>query len=393
MIYEAVLTRVGEALFEQGSLSVTHLAIGDGNGAPVVPDINATVVAGEFDRVPLQWGTEPGAILGGGVEYSSSVHAGKAIRALGLLDAAGNLIAYGNYPDTPVIPSGTIFRNLRLGIQITLANGGTATVVVQSSVVDVLTTSGTWYKPKGAKSVRLILVGGGAGGASGTVVAPGSAANGGRGGGGGGVTEVERPADEFGQTVAVIVGKGGKGGAVSSGSSNPGTIAGDTVFPTRMSGVSYRATGGYTSSTPGKGLFIGGTGGNGGIGASGSAAGYGDGGATGGGGGGGVAADGSFKSGGMAALTAVHHPGNMPGGLNGTKDGEAGRDVVETNYSICIPGLGGGGGAGSALTNGGKGGNGHHGGGGGGGGGALSPHQSGAGGDGGDGVAIVITRL
>lgn len=393
MIYEAVLTRVGEALLGQGSLSVTHLAIGDGNGAPVVPDINATAVAGEFDRVPLQWGTEPGSILGGGVEYSSSVHTGKIIRVLGLLDAAGNLIAYGNYPDTPVIPSGTIFRNLRLGIQITLASGGVATVVVQSSVVDVMTSSGTWYKPKGAKSIKLILVGGGAGGASGTVSAPGVAANGGRGGGGGGVTEVERLADEFGATVAVIVGKGGKGGAASNSASNPGSIGGDTIFPTRGSNVSYRATGGYLSSAAGKGLFLGGTGGNGGVGSSGSAAGYGDGGATGGGGGGGVGSDGTFKSGGMAALSAVHNPGMYQGGLNGTRDGEAGKDIAIGNFSACIPGLGAGGGAGSALTNGGKGGNGHHGGGGGGGGGALTPYLSGAGGDGGDGLVIIIAQL
>ena len=137
MSYYAVLTELGATLIEQAYqagrvIEISHMAIGDGNGVEVEPSTDAISIAGEFDRVPLTSGASLSAMIGGGVDYESGVHAGKWIRTLGLIDTEGNLIVYANCtPSLIVSQSETLFSAISLNVQLPIVNGDAVTVIVE----------------------------------------------------------------------------------------------------------------------------------------------------------------------------------------------------------------------------------------------------------------------
>lgn len=285
-----------------------------------------------------------------------------------------------------------------------------ATVTSAPADVQIFTTTGTWTKPTGAKSVHVALVAGGGGGGSGRRGAAGSIRAGGAGGGAGGFTQVTMPASALGATETVTVALGGSGGAsktTNDTNGSAGTNGGTSSFGTWIKATGGVAGGGGTTtgSAAGSGAtsWPNTSGYNGGSGTAGDATGlvgpsasstlWAPGGGAAGGGittadvaaaGGVGAAVGSSSSGGLGQVLA--------GGTSGAV-GAAGGNGSGAASDLAAGGSGGGGGGASTAGNAGAGGNGGNYGSGGGGGGASvnSVGNSGAGGNGAGGIVVVTT--
>lgn len=294
------------------------------------------------------------------------------------------------------------------------------------SFVDVqtFTSDGNWFKPKGAKWVRVFMIGGGGGGGGGKSNDNANNSSGGGGGGGGAVVTWEGPATLFDAIETVTVGGGGTGGAGGTGTTNgsTGNAGGDSTMG--MAGaLVLKAAGGDSGQGGTASTGLGGNGGGdatgeynlghdihyGGPGADGndttaglsasdmpqSSTGviYMRRAATGGGGGGGRISGGGANSNGGDGGAWFNNAGGANGVVSGSVGGAGGNGTDMS--SMLGVGTGGGGGAGSQSANAaGAGGNGGlYGGGGGGGGGAQSTGTTGAGGNGAQGVVVVTTYL
>lgn len=132
--------------------------------------------------------------------------------------------------------------------------------------VQVFTSSGTWTKPAGAKTVHVRVVGGGGGGgAAGATGA--SQVSFGDGGGGGEYAEGWYQASTFGATVTVTIGSAGAGGVgatPAAGSAGGTTSFGSTITALGGGGGGIRSAGTAPLFSSNGALRIGGTGGTGG---------------------------------------------------------------------------------------------------------------------------------
>jgi phage-related tail fiber protein len=113
-------------------IDLTHMALGDGGGAAVEPTEAATALAGEQHRAPLDR-LVPDATNPNWLVAELAVPAavgGWFIREVGLIDGDGDLVAYGNFPETykPVLADGSS-RDLvaRMLVEVT----STAAVILQ----------------------------------------------------------------------------------------------------------------------------------------------------------------------------------------------------------------------------------------------------------------------
>jgi hypothetical protein len=402
------LTPAADRLAYYTGASSAALATLTAFGRSLIDDVDATAA-----RTTLGLGT---AATSASTAFQSS---DATLTALAGLTTAANKLAYFTGVDTASTADITAAGREILstatsgaaGQVLTSSGGGAPTWTTVSGggggsgVVDVqvFSSSGTWTKPSGATTARVIAIGAGGGGGSGSAGGTTTASRkcGGAGGGGGAYVDCVVSVSAL-ASATVTVGTGGAGGA-SVGPWSGANLSGLPGSPGGLSsfGTLVRASGGGAGAGASN---LGGTN-AGGAGAFGQAAsqdggaGFGGaqvGGSPGpsiacpGGGGGGSAQNSPFNggTGGAGAWNVATATGGTAGVSGVAVSGTAGGNGASSG--IYGPGsAGGGGGATMSGTNGGNGGDGglYGAGGGGGGGGGTS----GAGGAGANGVVVVIS--
>ena len=288
-------------------------------------------------------------------------------------------------------------------------------------IVRYYTTDSVWYKPVGLVGIQVVCIGGGGGGASGgyTFSVAGTQ-NGGKGGGGGAIERRYLQASVLPDSVNILVGLGGNGGAIRNTSGyNAGSNGTNTVFTGFVTanfgeGATNNTIGGTGGSAQFGNVYsiAGGNGSNGGaaaIGTNAAATGFATTGINGGAGGGGVSSGGTTKYNGgtggrmrdadyvqsTAAAAGIAPGGNGVNGLDNVSlqlDFYRGTTPI-LSYGAGSSGSGGAGNSGAGVLGGNGGNGGLYGAGGGGGGGctdSVGTGFSGAGGNGAQGLCIVI---
>lgn len=142
-IYFAILTAIGEAKLANATalgttLQLTKMAVGDGNGATPIPNRNQTALVHENRRAPLNtlFVDPANASQLVAEQIIPEDIGGWWIRELGLYDAAGDLCAVANCPDTykPVLSSGS-GRTQIIRMVLIVANTAAVELKVDPSVV------------------------------------------------------------------------------------------------------------------------------------------------------------------------------------------------------------------------------------------------------------------
>jgi len=130
--------KVAAAIASGIPLAITQMALGDGGGAAVTPSENRAALIGEVNRGPANsLGVDPLNPNWVTVERIIAPEVGGwTIREVGLFDAAGDLIAYGNFPDSykPQLAEGS-GKELVIKVQIEVANASAVTLLIDPSVV------------------------------------------------------------------------------------------------------------------------------------------------------------------------------------------------------------------------------------------------------------------
>ncbi|WPP47700.1 phage tail protein [Pseudomonas sp. AN-1] len=131
------LTAMSRAESTGVPINLTHMAVGDGNGAPVTPDWEQTQLARERFRAAVsrvyQDPDDPTRFT---VELVvPATEGGWVMREIGVFDAAGALFAVGNLPETyKPLPEEGSFGDAVLRLSFVVTNASVVTVMVDPNV-------------------------------------------------------------------------------------------------------------------------------------------------------------------------------------------------------------------------------------------------------------------
>lgn len=141
--FYTVLTEVGQAKLANAlalgtTIDITDLAVGDGGGAMPQPDSNRETLVNEVRRAPVNTvATDPDNPSWLIVEQVLPPEVGGwTIREVGLIDVDGDLIGYGNFPETykPTLAEGSgRTQTIRMVLEVTHTTA--VTLRVDPSVV------------------------------------------------------------------------------------------------------------------------------------------------------------------------------------------------------------------------------------------------------------------
>lgn len=141
--FYTLLTDTGQAKIANAvalgtQIQITQMAVGDGGGNPVAPDSSATALVNEVRRAPINAvqtdDDNPTWIV---IEQVLPPDVGGwTIREVGVFDAAGDLIATGNLPETykPVLAEGSS-RTQTIRVVMEVSDTAAVTLKVDPSVV------------------------------------------------------------------------------------------------------------------------------------------------------------------------------------------------------------------------------------------------------------------
>ena len=142
--YYTLLTKIGEALhanaqITQTSVPWTHMALGDGGGAPVNPKREQTGLVREVHRLPITaigpHPDNPNWIVVEAVVPNNV--GGWTVRETAIMGTAGGAqcIAVGNYPDTykPVLAEGAV-REMVMRMIVEISSTATVNLVIDPAV-------------------------------------------------------------------------------------------------------------------------------------------------------------------------------------------------------------------------------------------------------------------
>ena len=141
--YFGIVTRTGHGLIAAAlaggtAVRLTHVALGDGGGAPVAPAEDMAALVNEVHRAPIntltQDADEP-ALMWAEVVLPANV-GGWYIREAGILDEAGNLVAVASTPESykPELAEGSASEFV-LKLPLVLTNTETVTIKIDPTVV------------------------------------------------------------------------------------------------------------------------------------------------------------------------------------------------------------------------------------------------------------------
>lgn len=141
--FYTLLTDTGQAKLANavalgGTIEITELSVGDGNGSLPTPDSSATALINEVRRAPINASqTDPDNPSWIVVEQVLPPDVGGwTIREIGIYDVDGDLIGIGNYPETykPVLAEGSS-RTQTVRFVLEVSDTSAVTLKVDPSVV------------------------------------------------------------------------------------------------------------------------------------------------------------------------------------------------------------------------------------------------------------------
>lgn len=144
--YYTLLTQTGAAEWVNAevfgrTVPISHIAVGDGGGSPIVPTEHMTALTHEVHRVPvtsISADTDNANWLIIEAVLPATV-GGWTVREIGLIggnDGGGKLLAVGNFPATykPVLAEGAA-KDMAIRMIIQVSNASVVTLTVDPSVV------------------------------------------------------------------------------------------------------------------------------------------------------------------------------------------------------------------------------------------------------------------